>query len=184
MSFSDRIQNEYFEYLYDYVCEGRAHNGISYKKLFMLLHDIEFTFTIDRDSNRASDGIELRRNFAYYTKPEEDYDIIVEILDKKPCSVLEMMIGLSIRCDEYLDDPRYGDRLKQWFWTMLKTLGLNMMTDDRFDRNIAEIIILRFLNREYDYDGKGGLFYIPKCNEDLRKLEIWTQLCWFLNSFS
>lgn len=182
MSFSDQIQNEYFDWLYDYVCKGRAHKDISYRKLFIFLHDVEFTYLIDMDSNRAYDGICLRRRFAR-TKNENDYRIILDILDG-PCSVLEMMIALSIRCEEeIMDDPRYGDRVKQWFWNMLKTLGLSMMTDDIFDREYAEKVVSKFLNRHYTYDGQGGLFYIPECKEDLRKFEIWTQLCWFLNSF-
>lgn len=182
MSYSDQIKNEYFDWLYEYVCKGRAHKDISYRKLFIFLHSVEFTFFIDFDDNRADDGINLRRRFAR-TKPEEDYNVILSILDS-PCSVLEMMIALSIRCEEdIMDDPRYGDRTKQWFWSMLKTLGLNMMTDDIFDRHDVEIIIQRFLDREYERNGRGGLFYIPECDKDLRKVEIWTQLCWYLNSF-
>ena len=60
---SDRIKEEYFEWLYDTVCKGRAHNNTSYKKLFMFLHDIEFTFTIRMDMNRARDGVDLRYRF-------------------------------------------------------------------------------------------------------------------------
>ncbi len=181
MSYSDQIRNEYFDWLYEYVCKGRAHKDISYRKLFIFLHSVEFTFFIGFDDNRADDGKGLRRSFGK-TKPEEDYNIILNILDG-PCSVLEMMIALSIRCEDIMDDPRYGDRTKQWFWSMLKTLGLNMMTDDVFDRREVERIIKRFLDREYERNGRGGLFYIPECKTDLRKIEIWTQLCWYLNSF-
>ena len=83
-----------------------------------------------------------------------------------------------------MTDTRYGDRTKQWFWSMLKNMGLSMMTDDRFNREHCERVISVFLNREYSYNGRGGLFYIPECTEDLRKLEIWTQLCWYLDGFS
>lgn len=182
MSFSDQIRNKYFDWLYDYMCEGRAHNYVSYRKLFIFLHDVEFTYTMVMDSNRAHDGICLRRRFAK-TMDKEDYDIIIDILDE-PCSVLEMLIALSIRTEEeIMDDSRYGNRIKQWFWTMLKTMGLNMMSDDVFDEREAERIINKFLNRRYEPDGRGGLFYIRNCEEDLRDYEIWTQLCWFLNSF-
>lgn len=180
MSFSDQITNEYFDWLYDYVCTGRAHKDISYRKLFMYLHSVEFTYSVDGDDNRAYDGICLRRRFAH-TKAEEDYDYIIDILDG-PCSVLEMILALAIRCEEeIMDDPRYGDRVKQWFWSMLKNMGLNMMTDDNFDRGYVEDAIYTMLNRKYDRYGRGGLFYIPGCKDDLRKFQIWTQLCWFLN---
>ena len=182
MSFSDQIRNEYFDWLYDYVCKGRAHKDISYKRLFIFLHDVEFTFTIENDSNRAYDGICLRRRFAH-SFHEDDYKYVIDILDG-PCSVLEMLVALSIRCEEeIMDDPRYGDRVKQWFWSMLKTMGINMMTDEHYSKDYAEKLIINFLNRHYEPDGRGGLFYIPKCKEDLRKLEIWTQMCWYLNEF-
>lgn len=183
MSFSDQIRNEYFDWLYDYVCKGRAHKDISYRRLFIFLHDVEFTYIIENDYNRACDGICLRRRFAH-TKHEDDYDIILDILDG-PCSVLEMLIALSVRCEEsIMDDPRYGDRVKQWFWSMLKSMGINMMTDDNYDRVFVERTIATFLNRHYEPNGRGGLFYIPDCKEDLRNYEIWIQMSWYLNSFN
>lgn len=183
MSFSNQILNEYFDWLYDYVCRDRAHGNISYRKLFVYLHETEFIFSIDRDSNRAYDGICLRRRFAN-TKDPLDYEYIIDILDG-PCSVLEMLIALAIRFEgEIMDDPRYGDRTKQWFWSMLKNIGINMMTDQNFDINYVEDKIHRLLYRQYEPNGKGGLFYIPDVNEDLRKFEIWTQLCWFSNRFN
>lgn len=182
MSFSDQITNEYFEWMYNYVCEGRAHKEISYRKLFMYLHDTEFTYSIERDENRAYDGICLRRRFAH-TKPEEDYNYILDILDG-PCSVLEMMIALSIRFEEeIMDNPLYGCRTQQWFWSMLKNMGLNLMTDAVYDKQYVEQAVDIMLNREYERNGRGGLFYIPNCRDDLRKFEIWTQLCWFSNAF-
>lgn len=45
-TFEDQIKNRYFEWLYNYVCRGRANNNISYKKLFNLLYETEFTFYI------------------------------------------------------------------------------------------------------------------------------------------
>lgn len=183
MSFSDQIKNRYFDWLYDYVCKGRAHNGVSYRKLFTFLFDVEFTYIIDRDVNRAKDGVDLRYKFASKHYDEREIKYVIDILDG-PCSVLEMMIALANRCEEsIMTDTRYGDRTKQWFWSMLKNMGLSMMTDDRFDKKYCEDVISRFLNREYSYDGKGGLFYIPECTDDLRKLEIWTQLCWYLDGF-
>ena len=96
-----------------------------------------------------------------------------------------MLVALAVRIEETIkDDPRYGDRTRQWFWSMLKNMGLNMMTDDVFDKEYCQEKLRIFINREYEPDGKGGLFYIPDHgDEDLRDLEIWTQLCWYLNGF-
>ncbi len=174
-----QVNASYFEWLYNYVCKGRANAQVSYRSLFELLYDIEFTFYIRNDLNRARDGVDLRYRYAIYKKDES----VMDILDG-PCSVLEMMVALAVRCEEtIMDDPRYGDRTSQWFWSMLSNLGLAYMTDDRFDKQIAIKKIYDFLERQYDADGKGGLFYIKGCKDDLRELEIWTQLCWYLEKF-
>lgn len=174
------VKEEYFEWLYSYVCKGRAHNKVSYRKIFEHLHKIEFTFSIPNDINRARDGVDLRYRFAML----EDDETIIRILDG-PCSVLEMMIALSIRCEEtIMDDTRYGDRTGQWFWDMMKTLGIGNMTDDIYDEEIVEDVVYNFLNRNYSPDGRGGLFYIKGCDEDLRDLEIWIQLCWYLDKYA
>lgn len=179
-TFENQVKNDYFEWLYNYVCKGRVNNSISYKKLFTLLHDIEFEFYIHNDVNRARDGVDLRYRFAM----KMDDERVMDILDG-PCSVLEMIVALAIRCEEtIMDDTRYGDRTGQWFWNMLTNLGLNYMTDDKFNREIAVEKIYDFLERRHDPDGKGGLFHIKGCNDDLRDVEIWTQLCWYLDNFA
>lgn len=81
-----------------------------------------------------------------------------------------------------MDDPDVGDRTGQWFWGMIKNLGLGSMTDARFDEEYVESVIERFLNREYEPDGRGGLFRIRNCTEDLRNVEIWYQMCWYLDT--
>lgn len=180
--FENRIEEDYFKWLYNYVCKNRAHNDLSYGKLFMLLHDIEFTFTIDNDINRAKDGVDLRSRFALTLNEDPVY--ILKILDG-PCSVLEMLVALAVRCEEtIMDDTTYGDRTGQWFWGMLANMGISHMWNDAFDRKIAESRIYRFLDREYDPNGRGGLFYINDYPDDLRTVEIWTQLCWYLDKFA
>lgn len=176
---TNRVKDDYFNWLYDNVCKGRARDDISYIKLFTLLHDIEFTFSIRNDSNRARDGIDLRYRYALTV----DDDRVLDILDG-PCSVLEMMVALAIRCEEsIMGDTRYGDRTGQWFWGMIKSLGIGHMIDERFDEELVADIIFRFLDRNYEPDGRGGLFYIEGCVDDLRDVEIWSQLCWYLEKF-
>lgn len=179
MIFEDQVKNDYFDWLYNYVCKGRAHQKVSYRKLFTFLHQIEFTFIIPNDINRARDGVDLRYRFATIHRD----NTIMDILDG-PCSVLEMIIALSIRCEEtIMDHTRYGDRTGQWFWNMMANLGIGLMSDEIFDERLVEDIIYDFLARRYEPDGKGGLFYIKGCEDDLRDLEIWTQLCWYLDKF-
>lgn len=175
MSIRDRISNEYFEWMYHMMCDGRYPDDISYRKLFGLLHSTEFIYSIPRDSNRAEDGIDLRYRF--------DHDV-ADIFRDEPCSVLEMMVALAIRCEALMDNPKIGDRTSQWFWGMITNLGLGSMTDKRFDKYVAEEHINRFLYREYDPDGKGGLFVVRNCDRDLRDVEIWHQMCWHLDTIA
>ena len=172
MTLKDSLINRYFDWMYDIVCGDRYSENISYWKLINCLHNIEFRYVIPNDKNRAEDGKALRYRFAVLNECEgaEEY------LDG-PCSVLEMMLALALRCEEnIMDDLAYGDRTSQWFWEMVVSLGLGSMYDNKFDRRVVEDIILDFLNRDYAPDGRGGLFTIRNCRYDLRDLEIWSQL--------
>lgn len=145
----------------------------------MQLHATEFVYSIAMDENRAFDGIGLRRRFAL----SQDCEDMTDYLDG-PCSVLEMMIALSVRCEEnIMDDPQIGDRTGQWFWGMIVNLGLGSMTDGKYDKRYVEDVLERFLNRDYDPDGRGGLFTVRNTRRDLRDVEIWYQMCWYLDNF-
>ena len=67
---------------------------------------------------------------------------------------------------------------------MINNLGLGAQFDSRFDEVYTERVIERFLNRDYEPDGTGGLFTVTNTDRDLREVEIWYQLCWYLDSFS
>ena len=174
----DRVNNEYFEWLVNLVCGERFSRNISFRKLLSHLHLIEFTYIIPMDANRAEDGINMRYRYALH----KDDMRLMHYLDG-PCSVLEMITALAVRCEEsIMDDPCVGNRTQQWFWGMIVNLGLGSMSDDCFDRKIVDDIIGRFLNRDYEPNGRGGLFTIRNCRNDLRDIEIWYQLCWYLDS--
>lgn len=178
------IRNEYFDWLYKIVCEKRFSKQISYKKLLMHLHNINFRYSILRDKNRANDGTGLRYRFVVTHDYEPYCDEILNYLEG-PCSVLEMLVALSIRCEEsIMDDPQMGNRTGQWFWGMITNLGLGSMSDSKFNKKFVDDIIEKFLDRKYSPDGHGGLFTIRNCDRDLRTVEIWYQLCWFLDSIT
>lgn len=177
----DRINNEYFDWIYNIVCNDRYYNNLSYRKLLMFLHKQEFIYKIKKDRNRAIDGIMFRYKFGHntgYTNEE-----IKEYLDTRHCSVLEMMVALAFRIEEQImDDIEEGNRTGQWFWTMVVNLGLGNMTDSKFNKEYCEFVIDKFLNREYTQNGKGGLFSIED-DRDMRATEIWDQAMWYLNYF-
>lgn len=176
----NEINNDYFDWMYNLVCGRRYAKEISYKKLLMQMHATEFIFSIAKDENRAMDGVNLRHKYAFVNNCED-----VEGYLRGPCSVLEMMIALAIRMEEtIMDDPRIGDRTGQWFWGMIANLGLGSMTDDRFDKTYVFDTLARFLNRDYEPDGRGGLFRVRDSDCDLRNVEIWAQMCWYLDEIS
>lgn len=180
----NEIRNDYFGWLYDTVCKRRCSERISYRKLLMRLHSINFRYSILRDGNRADDGVNLRYRYAIERGYDSYHRSMISELDF-PCSVLEMMIALAIKCEEnIMDDPSVGNRTAQWFWGMVVSLGLGSMTDDKYDKLIVDKVIERFLNRDYEADGRGGLFTIRRCDRDLRDVEIWHQLCWYLDSIT
>lgn len=174
------LNNEYFEWMCDLVYDSKYSKRFSYRKLLRHLHEIEFVYIIGQDGNRYEDGVDLRYRFGYERNLEGA--VIATYLDDKPCSVLEMLIALSLRCEEHImDNPDIGNRTGQWFWDMIVNLGLESMTDSRFDVDYVDKIIDRFLNRKYNRDGEGGLVKIPNCRYDMRSAEIWYQMMWYLD---
>lgn len=171
------VNNEYFNWLYDSVCKDRFAPSISFRKLLSFLHSTEFRWVIPMDSNRAADGIDLRSRFAAECRIPHACRYI-----SGPCSVLEMMVALSIRCETFMDDPQLGDRTAQWFWGMVVSLGLGAMEDSRFNERVVDIKIQRFLHHDYKPNGEGGLFTIYRCEEDLRDMEIWHQMCRYMDA--
>jgi hypothetical protein len=162
------------------VYSNKYSKRLSYKKLLYFLYNTDFTYTIELDANRYEDGTDLRYRFGYDTGFSSA--VIADCIDIFPCSVLEMLIALSIRLEDHImSDPDAGDRTAKWFWDMIVNLGLGSMDDSKFNETEANYIVQRFLNREYEPNGKGGLFTLEHCDEDLRNVEIWYQACWYLD---
>lgn len=182
MTLSD-AHRKYFNWLYKSVKGDKGPEEFRYRKLLTRLHDITFRWSMEMDQNRAEDGISLRYRFALDQGYEDDSDYIMDILEG-PCSVLEMMVALSFRCEEIMDNACVGDRTSQWFWGMIVNLGLGSMHDSLFDRQFVDETIDVFLDRDYEPDGRRGLFTIRHCERDLRDMEIWQQLCWYLNTIT
>lgn len=145
-----------------------------YTFLLDKLQHTEFYWTNDRDKNRAHDGVSLRHDYIY----ETGHGLIPS---SESCTILELLIALAIRCDkDILGDPN-DVYLASWFWDMIKNLGLFEMNDWNYDGVFVDYILQRWMNREYSYDGKGGLFPLKRPMQDQRGLEIWLQMHSYLN---
>lgn len=165
------ILNDYFDWLYFKVVQ----NG-SYRRLLSILHNIEFRYTVDYDENRASDGVNLR----WYYVDEGGNDEILRW--KQSCTVLEMLVAIAMQMEIILGDPDNDYTVQHWFWMFMDNLDLLDMTDDKVDKNYICKRISVFMDRTYEYDGYGNIIHIPNAEEDLRKVELWYQMCWYLDS--
>lgn len=174
-----QVEDEYFEWLLSLIYYGLYPESVSYYRLLLYLYSREFTYLIERDQNRAVDGVYLR--YRFMQEKDISQNSVDEFLDY-PCSVLEMMTALALRCEEtIMDDPQYGNRTKTWFWGMVVSLGLGDQYDENFDYDKVDKVITKFLERKYSANGKGGLFTTRHRNQDMRDVEIWYQLQYYLD---
>ena len=174
------IWTEYFDWMYNLVCYNET---TSYRRLLLKLHDIPFTYMIQRDKNRATDGVSLR--FHFCDENDIPLEVLNHVLGNKPCSVLEMMVALARRIEEsIMADPGIGNRTGLWFFEMLSSLHLILMDDSAYDEKEVERAINLLLSRGYSYNGDGGLFTLRRPLFDMRRMEIWYQMNGYLNEYS
>ena len=175
------IHSDYFDWLCSLVNDSKPSHR-SYNLLLEYLHNTEFVYIMPMDGNRFADGINLRYRFG--DSMSIDGPVIASCLDDKPCSILEMMVALAVRCEIHImGDPDVGERSGRWFWKMIENLGLSDMYDSRFDGEYVNFVVWRFMNREYSRDGEGGLVYLPNSPYDLRSMEIWYQMMRYLSEY-
>jgi len=178
MEDQDNLFNSYFHWLCGLVMDG--YDADDYSSLLWYLFTKEFRYSFPNDANRESDGTDLRYRYGYEFKVSGP--AIAACLDDRPCSVLEMMIALCLRCEEQImSDSEYGDRTGVWFMAMLRSLGIATLRNGYFNSGLANYHVERFLDREYRPNGEGGLFTIPSYPRDMRNAEIWSQAMWWFN---
>lgn len=174
------LNHRYFNWLCRLVCDTK-HPYSRYSSLLEHLHNVQFEYILDMDENRLMDGIDMRYRFGRENRYPDS--MIATLLDDRPCSILEMMVALAVRCEEHImEDPDIGDRTGHWFWVMVHSLGLESMRDEMYNSDFVDLTLERFLNRTYAHDGQGGLFTVKGCQEDMRDIEIWYQLNMYLNT--
>ena len=83
-----------------------------------------------------------------------------------------------------MSDPDQGDRTSSWFQEMLCSLGIDNQDDQNFDYKWFNFRIDIFENRDYEANGKFGLFTIKHPLVDMRTIEIWYQMSFYLNEIT
>ena len=173
------MNESYFEWLLERV-EVYSRKDFKYNKLFKWLLEEPFVWLIRNDENRSADGLELRYEYLNLGGKLPKW-----MGEDDPCSVLEMLVALSIRCDRDLigsPDTYKGGKL---FWIMVENLGLDAYDDSNFDeKSVAEVVDI-WMKRQFKEDGTGSIFCVKNRVKTLvrnqKNIEIWFQMCDFIN---
>ena len=162
----------YYRWLIGLVgCENGRFSGAN--KLLKQLFNIDFCYNILPDRNRVGDGLYLRETWNFETGNNEEID--------RPCSVLEVLIGLSKRiAQDVIGDPDGTGLTEKIFWRFAGNLGLCEYLGNRYDKNEVIFLIEKWMERDFDYDGEGSPFPLRFPNEDQRECEIWQQVMNYL----
>lgn len=162
--------DRYFKFLCNIV-KGE----IVFDLLLRHLHRIEYYSFVPNDDNRGEDGKRLRDIFLN----EENSDLR-EMEDLGPCTVLEMLIGLSYRIENELEDGPAAMKAPSCFWMLINNLELEWVNNNAYVQEggayaIDEKISV-LLDRKYSRNGHGGLFPLNHTRNDQRNIEIWYQM--------
>ena len=159
MSFN---HEDYFEWLYD-----RTFADDSYFKLADAMNQVQFTWSVDHDSNRAADGISMRRSYLFENgRARENYS-----WDPSECTFFEMFAALADKMGMLLDKDPHETALH-----LLRNVALDLYTDDRFRRFEVYQVLDYIMDREYDYDGGGGFFPLDEPSSDQRDSQLLYQM--------
>ena len=180
MTVRHEIEQDYFHWLCEMVHINQEER--TYKLVAKDLHRMAFIPVISRDENRALDGLNLRDQYL-----ESEWYPNGTYIDGE-CSVFEMLIALAQRIDFQTSDAYSEndgtDRTAYWFWEMMDNLGLIAFDDDSYvdldGQTYVERIVDDFIDREYDFNGNGGIFPLKHAEQDQRDVEIWYQMSAYL----
>lgn len=153
----------------------------NYSELLNTLYETQYIWdkATPLDENRYIDGLDLRESFSYKLKIPK---YIVSDSIKGPCSMLEMVCALGVRIDNDIMATYYTGYDHGYFWIqkMLKNLDILQYDNSNWDRRIVEEKLLAFNQKRYSEEGFGGLFYIPDSEKNMRLLNIWDQMCYYI----
>ncbi len=137
-----------------------------YTDLFSALFEKEFIWITPNDDNRIADAMDIRCEFF------RRHGALT-----RACSVLEVIIGISRR----MSFAAGGDS-DRWAWQLIANLELGRMTGHigRVRAEHIDEILERFIWRLYKPDGTGGLFPLAWPKADQRKIELWYQMCAYI----
>ena len=181
----------YLEWLESFTIDERidSNRRLTYHKLIMQLWEIEFEPSIGNDHDRAAEGLELRARYndilarkageGDFTTPD------VEAIFGK-CRVLEMLVALSMRMYDLMQDMGIYNSVSRWFWEIMKNVGFDNFDDAIWiDEELNSRSFVRYVCDEIMHGfgqavgRRGGWFYV----EDWDSIEIWYQMHKYLKRY-
>lgn len=157
---------------FDWLCT--TVNNRDYIELAWALHQIKFQAKLPMDKNRGMDGIRLRVDFM------ERYGELGSSVNRTACTMLELLVSLAKKMSFLMGGNAKNHHTAYYFSILLKNLRLDKLTDDNWFRLNGEFFvedtIFRVVDRQYDYNGNGGLFPLRHAYEDQREVDIWYQM--------
>ena len=165
------------ERYFDWLCQKVNPAARPYFMLLRQMFKTRFVPAIccPMDSNRAEDGQALRKEYITHAS---DYLSYKEA--REDANILEVLVALCDDMEDVMAEP--GDEHPEtWFWTMILNLGLIKQRDSSYDRRFVERVLAHFLARDYETDGRGGLFPLRHPPSDQRYTDIWDQAMLYVN---
>ena len=169
---SDMAQNEYFEYLCNLV--NITDDPDSYKMVAKFMFKTDAYSLLPLDKNREEDGKNIRQQFI------SKYNLIDKGILEKPCSFLELLIGMCERMAFNIDESSEIENYGYFFKQMINNCGLDIENWRFYNgEDLVNTIYSRIekvLDRKYSKNGTGGLFPLKHSDKDQRTIELWYQM--------
>lgn len=165
--------SDYYIWLLDQIKVNEGESFDCYRRLVWFLYTEDYSYLIDKDSNRAYAGLNLRELYSMET------GVDVNDIKTGPCSILEMLIALANQIAFDKNDDTYI-----WFWEIVTNLGLTDCDDENYDEKKIAYRLKVWMNREYNEWGYPfSLFPIQGFKGDMRTLETWDQMNNYMTTF-
>ena len=175
------LYTEEFDGYFLWLCSLVNADLSCYSELLYALHEMDFVWVIELDSDRADDGLELRRKY-YEQDHNEDWIMFWE----RPCTVFEALIGIARRMNYILEDEDSGDMTFMYFWEFIRNLDLKKYSNKRLDGRPKELvendlydiqaICNNWMTRNFEPDGRGSIFPLPYASEDQAHISLTYQM--------
>lgn len=179
------LANSYVEWLLETIDENVM---IDYPSaLFEVASELRCWFYVPNDTNRMSDIIRVREEFA--RRNDCHYDDFVEQLH--PGTMLELLVVLAHECAFMSECTELTARF--WFDEMMNNIGIRWADGwmggsdvNGLDKYTIFTALNRILTRDYDRNGMAyegiynNIFIVLDSPEPLNHIELWRQMCLYV----